>query len=46
MTVRWVGQGLYTTKIVANCDWFIQDKAPWKKENDSFPLTSLKMLEP
>lgn len=44
MTVRWVGEDFGGT-IVANCDWFIQDKAPWKKENDSFPLPSLRILE-
>jgi uncharacterized protein YodC (DUF2158 family) len=46
MTVRWVGKGLHSNQIVANCDWFVQEKAPWKKENESFPLTSLKLLEP
>jgi uncharacterized protein YodC (DUF2158 family) len=44
MTVRWVSEELGTW--IANCDWFVQDKAPWKKENSSFPLTSLKLLEP
>lgn len=43
MTVRWVGEELGTHS--ANCDWFIQDKAPWKKENDTFPLTSLRLVE-
>ena len=27
-------------------DWFVLEKAPWKKENGSYPLTSLKLLEP
>lgn len=27
------------------CDWFTQDKAPWKKENGVFPLTSLRHVE-
>ena len=43
MTVRWVGDDYGTPS--ANCDWFIQDKAPWKKDNATFPLTSLKLLE-
>ena len=46
MTVRWVGQSMYSSEIVANCDWFVHDKAPWKQLNESFPLTSLKLLEP
>lgn len=43
MTVRWVEEELGT--LMANCDWFVQDKAPWKKENATFPVTSLKLLE-
>lgn len=43
MTVNWVSEELGT--VYANCDWFIQDKAPWKKENASFPVTSLKVIE-
>lgn len=42
MTARWVSEELGT--MTANCDWFVQDKAPWKKENASFPVTSLKLL--
>lgn len=44
MTVNWVAEedGVQ----IAWCDWFIQDKAPWKKEGASFPLTSLKLLQP
>jgi uncharacterized protein YodC (DUF2158 family) len=28
------------------CEWFIQDKAPWKSEGKRFPVTSLRLLEP
>lgn len=44
MTVRWIEEQLGTMTVC--CDWFIQDKAPWKKEIDTFPPTSLKLLEP
>jgi uncharacterized protein YodC (DUF2158 family) len=44
MTVRWVSDELGT--MSANCDWFIQDKAPWKKDNETFPISSLRLLEP
>jgi uncharacterized protein YodC (DUF2158 family) len=44
MTVNWVEDDVGT--MIARCDWFIQDKAPWKKESANFPLTSLKLLEP
>jgi uncharacterized protein YodC (DUF2158 family) len=44
MTVRWAGDEYGTES--ASCDWFIQDKAPWKKETATFPVTSLKLLEP
>jgi uncharacterized protein YodC (DUF2158 family) len=40
MTVSWV------EKEVAYCEWFIQDKAPWKRDGKRFALTSLKLLEP
>lgn len=30
------------TELHAWCDWFVQDKAPWKRESGTFPLTSLK----
>jgi uncharacterized protein YodC (DUF2158 family) len=43
MTVNWVQDEEGT--VHANCDWFIQDKAPWKKENATFPVTSLKVIE-
>lgn len=31
-------------ELHAWCDWFIQDKAPWKRETATFPLTSLKKV--
>lgn len=43
MTVRWVEDD--DGVMLANCDWFIQDKAPWKKESAVFPVTSLKLVE-
>lgn len=43
MTVDWVGRD---PPQRAYCQWFIQDKAPWKKDGAVFPLTSLKLLEP
>ena len=45
MTVSTVGKAMYEDIDSAWCDWFIQDKAPWKKENGVFPLTSLKKIE-
>jgi uncharacterized protein YodC (DUF2158 family) len=44
MTVNDVGDHYGTQK--AWCDWFVQDKAPWKKEQGVYPLTSLKVIEP
>jgi uncharacterized protein YodC (DUF2158 family) len=44
MTVNEVGSNGGIQK--AWCDWFVQDKAPWKKEQGTFPLTSLKLIEP
>ena len=46
MTVSWVEDTYSDGKLSACCDWFIQDKAPWKKETAVFPVTSLKLLEP
>jgi uncharacterized protein YodC (DUF2158 family) len=43
MTVRWIGES-YGEPTVC-CDWFVQDKPPWKKETDTFPPTSLKVVE-
>lgn len=45
MTVGNVDQYGYEETLSANCDWFVMEKAPWKKENGTFPLTSLKKLE-
>lgn len=44
MTVSWVEDQLGT--LSAYCEWFVQDKAPWKKDGAVFPLTSLRLLEP
>jgi hypothetical protein len=44
MTVNGVADQYGVEK--AWCDWFVQDKAPWKKENGVFPLSSLKLIEP
>jgi uncharacterized protein YodC (DUF2158 family) len=39
MTVNQVGRHqLGGQTLHAWCDWFIQDKAPWKKEQGVFPL--------
>ncbi|WP_085032317.1 YodC family protein [Ensifer aridi] len=45
MTVNNIGQYNYADYDSAQCDWFIQDKAPWKKEDAVFPLHSLKKVE-
>jgi uncharacterized protein YodC (DUF2158 family) len=44
MTVHWVQDDAGT--VSAYCEWFIDDKAPWKKEGAVFPTTSLRLLEP
>jgi uncharacterized protein YodC (DUF2158 family) len=31
-------------ELHAWCDWFVNDKAPWKRETTTFPLTSLKKV--
>lgn len=46
MTVSEVSLGVGGSEKQAWCDWFVQDKAPWKKENGNFPLSSLKVIEP
>lgn len=33
-------------ELYAWCDWFVQDKAPWKKDQGTFPVTSLRKLGP
>ncbi|NTJ66019.1 DUF2158 domain-containing protein [Agrobacterium rhizogenes] len=45
MTVAETGEYGYDGYQSAKCHWFIQDKAPWKKEEAYFPLTSLKEIE-
>jgi uncharacterized protein YodC (DUF2158 family) len=42
MTVSWVGDEFGT--MTAICNWFVQDKAPWKKDKGRFPVTSLKVV--
>lgn len=44
MTVAWVNDE--DGVRLAYCEWFIQDKAPWKQEGSAFPTTSLKLIEP
>lgn len=44
MTVNDIGEYNHQDFDSALCDWFIQDKAPWKKEQDTFPLHSLKKV--
>ncbi len=47
MTVAWVEmKGDHYTDDVAHCTWFIREKEPWKLDERTFPLTSLKLLEP
>jgi uncharacterized protein YodC (DUF2158 family) len=43
MTVTWVEDQLGT--MSAHCEWFVQEKAPWKKDGATFPVTSLRLLE-
>lgn len=45
MTVNNIGKYNYADHDSAACDWFIQDKAPWKKESGIFPIHSLKKLD-
>lgn len=45
MTVSQVGEPAMGGEISAWCDWFVQDKAPFKKDKGVFPITSLKVLE-
>lgn len=44
MTVSSVDTMYGDGPLHAWCDWFVQDKAPWKKEVGTFPLTSLVKL--
>ena len=43
MTVTWVHEELGVCS--AYCEWFVQDKAPWKKDGALFPITSIKLIE-
>lgn len=43
MTAAWIED--YGEVRHAHCEWFIQDKAPWKREGSTFPITSLKLIE-
>lgn len=45
MTVSQVAKRPYGDALHAWCDWFIQDRSPWKKEEGVFPLTSLKVVQ-
>lgn len=42
MTISTIDRVYDGGELYAWCDWFVQDKAPWKKEDGTFPLTSLK----
>jgi uncharacterized protein YodC (DUF2158 family) len=47
MTVAWIEKaGQQYTDDVAHCTWFIEDNAPWKLDERTIPLTSLKLLQP
>jgi uncharacterized protein YodC (DUF2158 family) len=47
MTVAWVElAGQQYTDNVAHCTWFVEDKAPWKMDERTFPLTSLTLITP
>ncbi|WP_266032785.1 DUF2158 domain-containing protein [Brucella intermedia] len=43
MTVANIDKYGYDEVLSANCDWFIEEKGAWKKENGLFPLTSLEI---
>ncbi|EHH07540.1 hypothetical protein ATCR1_06726 [Agrobacterium tumefaciens CCNWGS0286] len=45
MTVSNIDEYGYEDRLSAACDWFTVDKAPWKKEDGVFPLTSLKKVD-
>lgn len=44
MTIISIGEYTSLGGTGANCSWFIQDKAPWKKDSDVFPLHALKKI--
>jgi uncharacterized protein YodC (DUF2158 family) len=41
MTVKWAGDSRMG-EHGAYCEWFVQDKAPWKTEGKLFPLSSFE----
>jgi uncharacterized protein YodC (DUF2158 family) len=45
MTVSQTGATQLSKEQHAWCDWFVQEKAPWKKDSGVFPFTSLKVLK-
>ncbi|NHT77540.1 uncharacterized protein DUF2158 [Rhizobium sp. PP-WC-2G-219] len=45
MTVSTIDRRASGGELHAWCDWFVQDKAPWKKESGVFALTSLKLTD-
>lgn len=42
MTINSIGKFNYEDYESASCDWFTQDKAPWKAETGTYPLHSLE----
>ena len=46
MTVNHIGDEDDVWKGHAYCDWFVQDKPPWKKQASHFRLTSLRLVQP
>lgn len=45
MTVSNIDKYGYDDDLSAACDWFVQDKAPWKRDSGTFKLTSLRLIE-
>lgn len=46
MTVSQIAKGQFDDYLSAWCDWFVQDKAPWKQEHGVYRITSLRVIEP
>lgn len=44
MTVTWAEEEY--GKTYAYCEWFTQNREPWKKDGAKFPVTSLNLVEP
>ncbi|PDT39823.1 DUF2158 domain-containing protein [Sinorhizobium americanum] len=44
MTVSSVEPAYDGGPIHAWCDWFVQDRGPWKKDRGDFPVTSLVLV--